>query len=135
MMDKILRWLHGGSTRGAQVLNFYLSGLWLVAFILDVWGVSPLQLPATLIDQKSSIIVCLIITLVVVAGGFLAHGRQHQVMKTFGLLIGATTQLILANGFVSTYPPFEMITSICVSVSMWYTTAVFYVVHCEGLNG
>jgi len=66
--------------------------------------------------------------------GLVTRGRPHQLFKSFGLVLGALTQAILANGYVSQFPPLDMQMVICAGLSVWYLLAVFYVFRCEGIN-
>lgn len=86
--------------------------------------------------ESHSVALLLVATATVVFGviGLVTRGRPHQVFKSFGLMLGALAQAILANGYVSKYPPLDMQMVVCTGLSIWYLLAVFYVFKCEGIN-
>lgn len=67
--------------------------------------------------------------------GMLTNGRQHQVIKFFGLSLGAVLQGILANGYFTVYPPLEVMLVINLAVAFWFIGALLYIAKCEGLDG
>lgn len=130
----ILYLMFGRDTRPAQVINVVVSGLWAIALSLHITGIMPVEMPPKL--ESHSVALLLVATATVVFGviGLVTRGRPHQVFKSFGLMLGALAQAILANGYVSKYPPLDMQMVVCTGLSIWYLLAVFYVFKCEGIN-
>lgn len=126
--------IFGRDTRPAQVINVVVSLLWAIALALHAYGYMQVELPHQV--ESYSVALLLIVTSAVFFGviGLITRGRPHQIFKSFGLVLGALTQAILANGYVSQFPPLDMQMVICAGLSVWYLLAVLYVFRCEGIN-
>lgn len=126
--------MFGRDTRPTQVINVVVSGLWAITLSLHITGIMPVELPPKL--ELHSVALLLVATATVAFGviGLVTRGRPHQVFKSFGLMLGALAQAILANGYVSKYPPLDMQMVVCTGLSIWYLLAVLYVFKCEGVN-
>lgn len=126
--------IFGRDTRPTQVINVVVSIFWAIALALHTYGYMQVELPHQV--DAYSVALLLIVTSAVFFGliGLVTRGRPHQIFKSFGLVLGALTQAILANGYVSQFPPLDMLMVICAGLSIWYLLAVFYVFRCEGIN-
>lgn len=126
--------IFGRDTRPTQVINVVVSIFWVIALALHTYGCMQVELPQQV--ESHSVALLRIVTATVFFGviGLVTRGRPHQLFKSFGLVLGALTQAILANGYVSQFPPLDMQMVICAGLSVWYLLAVFYVFRCEGIN-
>ena len=126
--------IFGRDTRPTQVINVVVSIFWAIALALHTFGYMRVELPQQV--EVYSVALLQIVTATVFFGviGLVTNGRPHQLFKSFGLVLGALTQAILANGYVSQFPPLDMQMVICAGLSIWYLLAVFYVFRCEGIN-
>lgn len=67
--------------------------------------------------------------------GLVTKGRRHQVIKFFGISLGAVLQGVLANGYFTVYPPLEVMLVINLAVVFWFLGALLYIAKCEGFDG
>ena len=134
MSCSVLYIIFGRDTRPTQVINVVVSIFWAIALALHTYGYMQVELPQQV--ESHSVALLRIVTATVFFGviGLFTCGRPHQLFKSFGLVLGALTQAILANGYVSQFPPLDMQMVICAGLSIWYLLAVFYVFRCEGIN-
>lgn len=127
--------LFGRDTRPTQVINVGVSICWAIALALNLYGVVEVNLPTLVKSHSASLFHLAVVTTFFGAMGLITIGRAHQVFKAFGLVLGALGQAILANGFVSKFPPLDMLMVVCAGLSVWYMLAVLYILKCEGING
>lgn len=127
-MCRLLLTLYGRDTRPASTINLALALVWGVAF-----GLSEVSLP-TNIDPRMAQGLCVLIIALAPFVMF-GTGRLRQVTKAFSLTVGALFHAIIANGFISIYPPFDMMLGISVLFTLLFSGAVFYTLKCEGLDG
>ena len=134
MFCKILSALFGRDTRPAQVINLTVGLFWVLALQLQSNNIIAIELPAPIILNSFVLSIGLGIASLFSILGLVTAGRQHQVFKAFGMALGALTQAILANGYVTEFPPLDMQIVVCTGLSVWYLLAVFYIFKCEGID-
>lgn len=134
MLCRALTVIFGRDTRPAQVINVAVSSLWGVAFILHTSSCVAVALPPSLVTHNIPLIWFLSAVVLFGVVGLWTRGRTHQVFKSFGLILGALSQAILANGYVTKFPPLDMQIIVCASLSVWFLLAVFYIFRCEGID-
>lgn len=134
MFCKILSALFGRDTRPTQVINLTVSLFWVLALQLQSHNIMAIELPAPIILNSFVLSIGLGIAALFSILGLVTTGRQHQVFKAFGMALGALTQAILANGYVTEFPPLDMQIVVCTGLSVWYLLAVFYIFKCEGID-
>lgn len=134
MFCKILSALFGRDTRPAQVINLTVSLFWVFALQLQSHNIMAIELPAPIILNSFVLSIGLGIASLFSILGLVNTGRPHQVFKAFGMALGALTQAILANGYVTEFPPLDMQIVVCTGLSVWYLLAVFYIFKCEGID-
>lgn len=135
MLCTILRSVYGRDTRAAQMVNVFMSSVWAVLLILHNHGCIILDIPVMINNGIASVTVVAMLAVVFSALGFFTTGKQHQLFKGFGLSLGAVFYGILTNGYVSIYPPLDMMLVVCLSISLWFTGGLLYIMKCEGLDG
>lgn len=135
MLCKILHAVYGRDTRSAQVVNILLSGIWAILLWLHSVGAIILDIPLVFRYDNSDVLVVAIMATMFSVLGVFTTGKRHQVLKFFGLSLGALFYGILANGYFSAYPPLEMMLVICLSLTIWFVGGLLYIVRCEGLDG
>lgn len=134
MFCKLLSALFGRDTRPAQVINLTVSLFWVLALQLQSHNIMAIELPAPIILNSFVLSIGLGIAALFSILGLVTTGRPHQVFKSFGMTLGALTQAILANGYVTEFPPLDMQIVVCTGLSVWYLLAVFYIFKCEGID-
>ena len=134
MICKLLKSMFGRDTRPTQVINVVVSSLWVAAFGLHLIGCVPVELPEAFSSHHEPLLYILLATILFGLTGALTSGRTHQVFKSFGLILGSLSQAILANGYVTEFPPLDMQIIVCTGLSVWYLLAVFYIFMCEGID-
>lgn len=134
MSCSVLYIIFGRDTRPTQVINVVVSLFWAIALALHIYGYMQVELPQQVESYNVALLWIVATTVFFGAIGLVTRGRPHQLFKSFGLVLGALTQAILANGYVSQFPPLDMQMVICAGLSIWYLLAVFYVFRCEGIN-
>lgn len=134
MVCAFLSMLYGRDTRHAQVINVVVSALWVVAFWLHTHSYLAIKIPTPLATHSTTVLCLLIATLLFGSVGLYTKGRPHQVFKAFGLVLGALSQAVLANGYVTEYPPLDMQIVVCTVLSIVFLLAVFYIFKCEGID-
>lgn len=134
MFCKILSALFGRDTRPAQVINLTVSLFWVLALQLQSNNIMAIELPAPIILNSFVLSIGLGVAALFSILGLATTGRPHQVFKAFGMALGALTQAILANGYVTEFPPLDMQIVVCTGLSVWYLLAVFYIFKCEGID-
>lgn len=134
MSCSVLYIIFGRDTRPTQVINVVVSVFWAIALALHTFGYMQVELPHQVEVYSVALLRIVIATVFFGVIGLVTRGRPHQLFKSFGLVLGALTQAILANGYVSQFPPLNMQMVICAGLSIWYLLAVFYVFRCEGIN-
>lgn len=132
---RILNRLYGRDTRPAQCLSMIMSVLWVVMWAGEQSGWFTVYLPATVSAHLSQVIYLFSISLLFSLLGFFTDCRTHQVAKTFGLVLGGLSHIIIANSYATAYPPLDPVLLLCVVLGMWFLGAVFFVLQCEGING
>lgn len=134
MFCSILHTLYGHDTRAAQVLNLVTALWWVAAVLATFSGFLLFDLPTMLNENlTSSLVINFLISLFATAG-LLTEGHTRQVLKTFALVLGALWQAILANMYVSQYPPLSMMMCVSVVLSLWFVGAVIFIARCEGIK-
>lgn len=134
MFCRILSVLFGRDTRPAQVINLTVSLFWMLALQLQNNNIMAIELPAPIILNSFVLSIGLGIAALFSILGLVTTGRPHQVFKAFGMSLGALTQAILSNGYVTEFPPLDMQIVVCTGLSVWYLLAVFYIFKCEGID-
>lgn len=134
MFCKLLSVLFGRDTRPAQVINLTVSLFWVLALQLQNNNIIAIELPAPIILNSFVLSIGLGVAALFSILGLVTTGRTHQVFKAFGMALGALTQAILANGYVTEFPPLDMQIVVCTGLSVWYLLAVFYIFKCEGID-
>jgi len=135
MFCKVLHQLYGRDTRSAQVVNAIVSTVWTLLISLHIYGVITVDLPMNVEESPQMTITLLLSSAGFGVWGMLARDKQKQVFKIFSFLLGSVSQVILANGFFTKYPPFELMMLVCTGMSLWFFLAVFFILRCEGLDG
>ena len=135
MLCNFLNAIYGRDTRSAQVLNIIFSGLWVIGLSLHTLGIVLLDLPSIMLSGINDLLVVASLSTAFSAIGLVAKGRQHQVLKFFGLSLGAVLQGVLANGYFTVYPPLEVMLVINLAVVFWLLGALLYITKCEGFDG
>lgn len=134
MLCRALTVLFGRDTRPAQVINVVVSSLWGVAFTLHTSNSIAVALPHSLVTHNIPLIWFLVAVIAFGVVGLWTRGRTHQIFKSFSLMLGALSQAILANGYVTEFPPLDMQIIVCTGLSVWFLLAVFYIFRCEGID-
>lgn len=134
-MCRVLYVLFGRDTRAAQVVNVFASALWGLALIIHLYAGVEVELPHHVVDHHYAIFLFVSMTMAFGVAGLLTVQRAHQIFKSFGLILGALLQAVLANGYVTEYPPLDMLIVVCAGLSVWFLLAVFYIFQCEGIDG
>lgn len=135
MFCKILQTIYGRDTRSAQVVNILLCGVWVIALWLHSYGMIILALPTVVQHSIYDVAIVAVTATVFGAMGLVTKGQRHQVLKFFGISLGALFFGILANGYFSAYPPLDMMLVICLSLVVWLVGGLLYIVSCEGIDG
>lgn len=135
MLCKILHSVYGRDTRSAQVVNILLSSVWAVALWLHSRGTITLSLPIVVQHWTYDTIIVAVLASVFGVMGLVTKGHRHQVLKFFGISLGAIFYGILANGYFSAYPPLDMMLVLCLSLVVWFVGGLLYIVKCEGIDG
>lgn len=135
MLCKVLNTLYGRDTRPAQMLNILFSTMWVVGLSLHLTNVVALDLPAIMLPGVADMLAISVGSLIFSLLGFVTKGQRHQVLKFFGISIGAVLQGILANGYFTMYPPLEVMLVINLVVMFWFLGALLYIARCEGFDG
>lgn len=134
MACAILSLMYGRDTRPAQILNTLVSVLWVVLLLIQEFNIGAVNIPASIQSQIATCIWLCAFAVVFAMFGLLTHGRPHQIFKTFALLLGSLHQAIIANGYVTEYPPLDIQLVVSTVLSVWFMLAVLYVLRCEGIN-
>lgn len=134
MVCQILTALFGRDTRPTQVINVVVSVLWCAAFAVHLAGYIVVELPNSSVTHYAPVLWFLGATIIFGVIGLCTEGRMHQVFKSFGLILGALSQAILANGYVTEFPPLDMQIVVCAGLSVWFLLTVLYVFKCEGID-
>ena len=135
MFCSLLNSIYGRDTRSAQVLNILFSGLWVIGLSLHTTGIVLLDLPSIMIPSVNDLLLVATISTLFSASGLMTKGKRHQVLKFFGLSLGAVLQGVLANGYFTVYPPLEVMLVINLAVVFWFLGALLYITKCEGFDG
>lgn len=135
MFCKILQTVYGRDTRSAQMVNILLCGLWAITLWLHSQGTIILALPAVIGQGVYDVAIVAITATIFSTMGLVTKGQRHQVLKFFGLSLGALFFGILANGYFSAYPPLDMMLVVCLSLVVWLVGGLLYIVRCEGIDG
>lgn len=135
MLCNLLNTIYGRDTRSAQVLNILFSGLWVIGLALHSFGIVALDLPKIMLPSIHDLFIVAAVSMIFSVFGILTKGKKHQVVKFFGLSLGAVLQGILANSYFTVYPPLEVMLVINLAVAFWFVGALLYIAKCEGLDG
>lgn len=128
--------LYGRDTRAAQWLGLLAAVVWGTMLMLGHYKVVNIFFPSAVVASAPSIAYfCLAAAVFALIGLFSGSGRVHQISKAFGLIIGSLTQAIIANCYVNSYPPLEMMLFANIALSLWLFGAVWYILRCEGKDG
>ena len=135
MLCNLLNTIYGRDTRSAQVLNILFSWLWVIGLALHTTGIVLLDLPSIMLPVVNDLLLVATISTLFSAMGLVTRGRRHQVIKFFGISLGAVLQGVLANGYFTVYPPLEVMLVINLAVVFWFLGALLYIAKCEGFDG
>lgn len=135
MLCKFLHRIYGRDTRSAQVVNISWSGVWAIVLWLHSQQIVTLKLPNILEQSLTDVMLVAILASMFSIMGLVTKGKRHQVLKFFGLSLGAVFYGILANGFFSAYPPLDMMLAMCLFLVVWFALGLLYILRCEGVDG
>lgn len=135
MLCKFLHRIYGRDTRSAQVVNISWSGVWAMVLWLHSQQIVTLKLPNILEQSLTDVMLVAILASMFSIMGLVTKGKRHQVLKFFGLSLGAVFYGILANGFFSAYPPLDMMLAMCLFLVVWFALGLLYILRCEGVDG
>lgn len=135
MLCKFLHRIYGRDTRSAQVVNISWSGVWAMVLWLHSQQIVTLKLPNILEQSLTDVMLVAILASMFSIMGLVTKGKRHQVLKFFGLSLGAVFYGILANGFFSAYPPLDMMLAMCLFLVVWFALGLLYILRCEGIDG
>lgn len=135
MFCKILQTIYGRDTRSAQMVNILFCGIWAIALWLHSRGTIILALPVVVNHGIFDVIIVALAATVFGVMGLVTKGQRHQVIKFFGISLGAVLQGVLANGYFTVYPPLEVMLVINLAVFFWFLGALLYIAKCEGFDG
>lgn len=135
MLCKFLHRIYGRDTRSAQVVNISWSGVWAIVLWLHSQQIVTLKLPNILEQSLTDVMLVAILASMFSIMGLVTKGKRHQVLKFFGLSLGAVFYGILANGFFSAYPPLDMMLAMCLFLVVWFALGLLYILRCEGIDG
>lgn len=131
MACKLLYALYGKGTRPAQALNIIVAVWWFLVMAINNAGLIMFDIPANLIGYSLSGMMFTLAIIVFGGVSFGFEGKARYITKSFALLLGALWQAIVANMYVSQYPPLSMMMCVSVVLSIWFIGAVFYIAKCE----
>lgn len=131
MYCKILYAFYGRDTHSAQMLNLITSLWWVTAILLTLSDVVMFDLPLELATILISALIINVAIAISVLATFILKDRPKKLLKSFTLLVGALWQAILANMYVSQYPPMSMMMCVSVVLSLWFLGAVIFIARCE----
>lgn len=134
MSCNVLYLLFGRDTRSTQFINVMVSLAWSLALLLHTTDSVAIELPSPIANKHEPILYFMVATVAFGVVGLATQGRTHQLFKSFGLILGALSQAILANGYVTEFPPLDMQIMACSGLSVWFLLSVFYVFKCEGID-
>lgn len=134
-MCTLLYALFGRDTRGAQILNYILSTWWFVTISLTGMGVANFEIPYVVLQHYETSAGLFLLGMLTAMMSFITTKRPKQVLKAFALMIGVLNQAILANAYLTEYPPLDMMMCISTVLALFFSGAVLYIFKCEGLNG
>lgn len=132
MLCSILSTVYGRDTRAVQMLNTVVALLWLSVHGLVVSG-SVIALP----NNHSTFFVittCVAIVVLSISATYLFACRSKQIVKAFALMLGALLHAVIANGYISKYPPLNMMMVVSVTLTFLFGGAVLYILKCEGVD-
>lgn len=132
---KLLTTLYGRDTRPAQWLNIAIAGLWLLMFALRWFCVDAFAIPEPIIESIPILYATFGGALIFTLFNFLTVGRVHQRTKAFSFALGALANAIITSGYITAYPPLDMMLFFSLALSVWFSGAGFYVTKCEGIDG
>lgn len=133
MCDLLFK-LYGIDTRSAQILNIAMSVWWVVSAIATMTDLVEFDIPPQLDNILIDVVILNVIIIVYGVVGVANRSRSRQLIKLFGLLLGALWHAVLANMYVSQYPPVSLLMCISALFSVWLFGAVFYILRCEGVS-
>ena len=130
-MCRLLSLIYGRDTRPVTSLNVVMAIIWLVMYWLTLDGTA-VQLP----NNHSEYFVVAVSAVVVVLAPMAVwcECRLRQVTKVFSLTLGALLHAVVANGYISKYPPLDMMMVVSVMFTLLFSGAVLYIFKCEGLD-
>lgn len=131
----ILHWLYGRDTRGVQLFSVLTTIMWILIGVSNTFDATEIALPSNVVNELPAIMAFAFASLVFSLVGFVTTKRMHQTTKGFGLLLSALTHAVIANGYVTAYPPLDMMLVVSTAISLWFFCAVFYISKCEGFDG
>lgn len=127
--------IYGRDSHSTQVINFLLSTLWAVGLALHLLCIVQLDIPSYIDSRAPQFLGFSVASALFSLLGMMTTRKAHQVIKFFGISLGAVLQGILANGYVSAYPPLETMLVINLAVLFWFLGALLYISRCEGFDG
>lgn len=133
MCDILFR-LYGIDTRAAQILNITMSGWWFISAIATMSGVIEFDIPFRLRNILLDVVILNGIIIGYGVVGVVSRAGTRQLVKLFGLLLGALWHAVLANVYVSQFPPVSLLMCLSVLLSIWLLGAVVYILRCEGVS-
>lgn len=132
---KTLYTMYGRDTRGTQWLGLFTALIWIAMLSLRHYETVNIFFPSAILASAPSIACFFFIAAAFALIGLYSRGRVHQISKAFGLIIGSLTQAIIANGYVNSYPPLDMMLIVSIALCLWLFGAVCYILRCEGKDG
>lgn len=131
----ILFTVFGKDTRTAQWYNVILAILWVGIFIANIYCDVLVYLPYAVREIAGTVVVIYSLVILFALLAFRCTGRPKQMFKSFALLLGSLAQAIIANRYVTDYPPLDVALIISTGFSLLFVGAVIYIVLCEGVDG
>lgn len=128
----MLHALYGPSSKSVQVFNLCIALWWIAVVLLSMYGYVEFDLPVTLLHDPYIALYINIPIIITASMGFALQKRPHRILKTFALISGALWHAIIANMYVSQYPPLSMMMCVAVVLSIWLLGAVLFIAKCEG---
>lgn len=131
----VLRHIYGEGTKPTRVTNIVLSSIWLCMLILSKLGYVWLFVPPLILEGFRTATIIALFSIVFTVLSLLTEGHRARTFSFFGISLGAVLQGVLANGYVSVYPPLDMMLVLCFAIMVWFVGALLYIVKCEGYYG
>lgn len=135
MICKVLHTFYGRDTRPVQWLNLNLSLVWLCIALGEYTSWYTVTLPVHTAEILTNITLLFALVVAFTLCNFFTVGKAHQISKAFSFALGGLANLIIANSYVTAYPPLDPTLIVSIVFGSWVFGAVFFVLQCEGING